>query len=616
MGARVSPSRVTPGVVKQQLLWEGLMTASIRDLRFALYHVLDYEGHYQAVCGDDAPNRELLDAILDELDRFCTGELAPLNAVGDEQGCTFDDGTVTTPAGFREAYEKYVEGGWASLSGDPAYGGQGLPDSISVMLDHLMAAANPAWTMYSVLSRGVVEALEHHGSPEQKASFLPKMLSGEWTGTMCLTEPHAGSDVGLVRTRAVPNEDGSYAVTGTKIFISSGEHDLAENIIHLVLARTPDAPAGTRGISMFVVPKFDLDGTRNGVVCGGVEEKMGIHGNATCTLNFDDARGYLVGDENEGMRNMFTMMNAARLVVGLQGVCQAEAALQKALAYAHERLQMRSLSGPKAPDKAADPIIVHPDVRRLLLTQRAIVDGGRVLVYIAAQASDRAQAGSGRDQEDAQHLLDFLTPIVKGVLTELGYESVNHGLQIFGGHGFIRETGMEQLVRDTRITTIYEGTTAIQGLDLLGRKVLQTQGPGLKLFLARMVELADALDGHPRLGDLAATLRSGAAEWESLTTTLTGKVMENLEELGAAAVDYLFYSGYQALAYCWGRIALAADRELHGGDGEDPAFLSGKLATARFYVERMLPRAAAHRQALEAGAGTLMDASGESFGPW
>lgn len=592
------------------------MTASTRDLRFALHDVLGYENHYRHLYGADAPNRELIDAITDEAARFCEGELAPINRSGDEEGCTFSDGEVSAPAGFKAAYTKYIEGGWAGLCGEAEYGGQGLPDSIGLILEHLMAAANAAWTMYPALSRGVVEALEHHGSAEQKSQFLPKLLTGEWTGTMCLTEPHAGSDVGLVRTKAEPGADGSYRISGTKIFISAGEHDLSDNIVHLVLARTPEAPEGTRGISMFVVPKFDLDGAKNGVVCGGIEEKMGIHGSATCMLHFEDARGYLVGEENQGMRNMFTMMNAARVVVGLQGVCQAETALHASTDYALERLQMRSLSGPKSPNEVADPIIVHPDVRRMLLTQRAIVDGGRVLVYLTGQIGDEAVMLDGEEGQAARDLLDFLTPIVKGTLTELGFESVNHALQIYGGHGFIRENGMEQLVRDTRITMLYEGTTGIQALDLLGRKILQTQGPGLKLFIERMNTLADELDGRDDafLSSVAGTLRNSGEQWNALAAALMASAMEDLEEVGAASVDFLFYSGYLTLAYCWGRIALTASEGLAGS--QDQSYLEGKLAAARFYFTRMLPRAEAHRTALEAGADTLMNGSAESFGPW
>ncbi len=593
------------------------MTASTRDLKFTLHDVLDYEGHYQRLYGNDAPARELVDAITEEAARFCEGELAPLNRSGDEEGCTFADGEVTAPTGFKAAYEKYIEGGWAGLCGETEYGGQGLPDSLGLVLEHQLAAANPAWTMYPALSRGVMEALEHHGSKEQKRQFLPKLLTGEWTGTMCLTEPQAGSDVGLVRTRADVQADGSYLISGTKIFISAGEHDLSENIVHLVLARTPEAPEGTRGISMFVVPKFDLDGARNGVLCGGIEEKMGIHGNATCMLHFEEARGYLVGEENRGMHNMFTMMNAARVVVGLQGVCQAESALHDATEYAKERLQMRALSGPKAPDEVADPIIVHPDVRRMLLTQRAIVDGGRLLVYLTGQVADVAAARSDEEGQAAKDLLDFLTPIVKGVLTELGFESVNLGLQVYGGHGFIRENGMEQRVRDTRITLLYEGTTGIQALDLLGRKILQTQGPGLKRFIAMMNELAEELAGHDDafVAGTAAVLKAKAADWDALAGALMGKAMENLDEVGAASVDFLFYSGYLCLAYCWARIARTAADAVTGGAAEDP-YLESKLAAAKFYYARLLPRAATHKTAIEAGAESLMSGSIDTFGPW
>ena len=595
------------------------MTASLRDLRFTIHDVLDFTGHYGSLGLAEAPDRALLDAIIDEAARFCEGELAPINASGDK-GCRFADGEVTTPPGFRAAYQSYIEGGWAGLSGDANYGGQGLPDSVSLILEELMSAANMAWTMYPGLSRGVIEALEHHGTDEQKARFLPRMLTGEWTGTMCLTEPHAGSDVGLARTRAELVEAGEpglgpvYAITGTKIFISAGEHDLADNIVHLVLAREPDSPDGTRGISMFIVPKFDLDGSRNGVVCGNIEEKMGIHGNATCVLHFESARGYLVGEVNQGMRNMFTMMNAARLVVGLQGVCQAQVALRRSSDYAQERLQMRALSGPRAPDKPADPIVVHPDVRRLLLTQRAIADGGRMLVYFAGQVADRAAHLQGAEAEEAQVLLDFLTPIVKGVLTELGLESVNHAIQVYGGHGFIRETGIEQYARDARITTIYEGTTAIQGLDLLGRKILQNQGAGLMAFLKVSDELASQLERDEDLKPLGESLADHGAQWGELAMNVGGRAMENLEELGAAAVDFLLYSGYLTLAFCWGRIALTASQGLAAAPGDE--YLESKLAVARFYFARMLPRAHAHKSAVEAGAGTLTDPGDSLFTAW
>jgi len=425
---------------------------------------------------------------------------------------------------------------------------------------------------------------------------------------MCLTEPHAGSDVGLARTRAEPVADGSYSITGTKIFISAGEHDLAANIVHLVLARLPDAPAGTRGISMFIVPKFNLDGSRNTVSCGSIEEKMGMHGNATCVLNFEAARGFLVGEPNQGMKNMFTMMNSARLVVGLQGICGAQAALSRALEYANERLQMRSLSGPKAPDLPADPLLVHPDVRRMLLTQRAIVEGGRALVYYSGQLLDRALHLPGEEGQRAQKTLDFLTPIVKGVLTELSLEAANNAVQVFGGHGYIRETGVEQYVRDLRITTIYEGTTGIQGLDLLGRKILQEQGAGLMFYLAHLNATAVSMKSTQGLEDLGVRLETLGAQWGELAMKLGAAAQKDLEEVGAAAVDFLYYSGYVVLACCWGSIAVAAARSGSAG-AADTDYLQGKLATARFYYERLLPRTEAHRAAMESGAGNLMAVS-------
>jgi len=586
------------------------MSVSLRDIRFLVHDVFAFADHYARLGprpGSDGaivdpPDRAVIDAVLDEGHRFAEQALAPTRHSADVEGCRFDNGTVTTPAGFREAYAAYIAGGWAGLIGDPAYGGQGLPDSMGLFLEDLMSCANMAWTMYPGLSRGVITALDAHGSAEQKAAFLPRLLSGEWTGTMCLTESHAGSDVGLLRTRAEPQADGTWAVTGTKIFISAGEHDLADNIVHLVLARAPDAPAGTRGISLFVVPKVRLDGSRNSVTCGGIEEKMGLHGNATCVLHFEAATGYMVGEPHRGMRYMFTMMNAARLVVGLQGATLAHGAFLQSAGYARERLQMRALSGPAAPEQPADPIIVHPDVRRMLLTQRAIAEGGRALVYYAGQVADCALRGPAAERADAAVLLDFLTPIVKGIVTELAFESVNHAVQIHGGHGYIRETGIEQFVRDARITLIYEGTTQIQALDLLGRKVLQTQGQGLTLFVAELQALALRIE-QP-LPDLAQALRTIAEAWSELTLALGGKALGDLNEVGAAAVDYLFYSGYAVLGYCWARMAETAA----AGDPEDP-FLAGKLATARFYFQRILPRAASHRQALESGAGVLMDVS-------
>ncbi len=599
---------------------------SLRDMRFLIHDVFDFAAHYAALDSSQEVNRELIDSILDEAARFTDGELEPLNRSGDIEGCRWDAGVVTTPDGFKQAYEQYVAGGWASLCGSVQYGGQGLPESLSLFLEELMCSANMAWTMYPSLSRGVINALESHGSEEQKQRFLTKLLTGEWTGTMCLTEAHAGSDVGLVRTKAEPLADAAYAITGTKIFISAGDHDLAENIVHLVLARLPDSPEGTKGISMFVVPKINLDGSANTVACGSIEEKMGIHGNATCVLHFDAANGYLVGAANEGMRYMFTMMNAARLVVGLQAICLSQAALQRSLEYANERLQMRSLTGPKMPDEPADPIMVHPDVRRLLLTQRAIAEGGRALVYFTGQIADRLTAGIEQDDsaQETEAMLEFLTPIVKGALTELGFESVNHAVQVFGGHGYVRETGVEEYVRDARITMIYEGTTQIQGLDLLGRKILLEQGAGMLVFLKQVNALIVALKGSSGQGSddligFASQLEVITKQWGDIALDCAGRAQKNAEEVGAAGVDFLLYSGYVALAFCWGRIALVAQQRLSASSaaadaGEtDEKYLAGKLATARFFFARLLPRTAAHKAAIEAGAASLMEVSAEEL---
>ena len=524
-------------------------------------------------------------------------------ASGDEAGCSWEDGVVTTPAGFAEAYATYVEGGWSSIAGNPAFGGQGLPRSISLWIEEIMASANMAWTMYGSLSRAAINAIDSHGSDDLKSAFLPSLISGAWTGTMCLTEPHCGSDVGLLNTRAEPHADGSYRISGTKIFISSGEHDLADNIVHLVLARLPDSPAGTKGISLFVVPK-KLEGEPNRVVCGAIEDKMGIHGNATCMLHFEESRGYLVGDANEGMRCMFTMMNEARILVGTQGVCLMEVGYQASLQYATERLQMRSASGPQSPEKPADPILVHPDVSRMLLTQKAFLEGGRVMTYFAAQLADIEDRGDEEDRVSAGRLLDLITPIVKGFVTETAFEAVNHALQIYGGHGFIRETGIEQLVRDARITLIYEGTTQIQALDLLGRKVLMNQGQALMSFIEMIRAEADLHSDGP----FSSKLRELADEWGELALGVGGKAAGDADEIGAASVDFLMYSGYVTLAYFWARIARIASSH------EDDDFMRGKVKTARFFFDRLLPRANSHHRAALSGADSLMDVSENEFG--
>lgn len=590
--------------------------APLRDLRFALYDLVGLEAHAARLPGGENFNRELFDAVLDEAARFTEQVLAPLNMVGDAEGCSLDKNSaaVRTPKGFREAYEKFVEGGWSGLTAPEAFGGQGLPEVLGAAFKEMIDAANLSWGNYPLLSHGATEALKHQGEDWQQEVFLKPIVEGRWTGTMCLTEPHCGSDLALLKTRAEPQADGSHAISGTKIFITGGEHDLTENIVHLVLARLPDAPAGTKGISLFIVPKFKVGkdgavGERNAVSCGSIEHKMGIHGSATCVMNFDGAQGWLIGQANKGLAAMFIMMNSARLAVGIQGLGLIDRAYQNALAYSRDRLQMRSLSGPKRPEKPADPLIVHPDIRRMLLTCKAFAEGGRALALHAASLVDlveKAETAEARAQADA--LLGFMTPIVKGVLTEAAVECTYHALQCFGGHGYVREWGMEQLARDARITTIYEGTTQIQALDLLGRKVIQQQGAGFKLFLGMIVEFCSANTGKPEMAEFIAPLAQAAQDWQQLTMDIAQRVQSNPEELGAAAVDYLFYSGYVALAFWWARAVAAAD-----GGAHDQAFRTAKRETARFYFSRILPRTLGHAGAIRAGSASLMTLDEDLF---
>ena len=592
--------------------------APLRDLRFVREELLGYSAHYQSLpaCRDATP--DVVEAILEEGARFCEEVLAPLNRVGDREGCRWSEAGVTTPSGFREAYRRYVEGGWPSLAHAPEYGGQGLPESLGMAVTEMAGSANWAWGMYPGLSQGAMNTLSAHGTAEQKATYLTRLISGEWTGTMCLTEPHCGTDLGLLRTRAEPRDDGSYRISGSKMFISAGEHDLAENIVHIVLARLPDAPPGTRGISLFIVPKFLPGeggglGRRNGVRCGSIEEKMGIHGNATCVLNFDDATGFLIGSPHKGLACMFTFMNTARLGTALQGLAHAETAFQGAVRYARERLQMRALNGPKAPELPADPIIVHPDVRRLLLTIKAFAEGNRALLYFAAQQVDIARYGEDEQQrQTAEALLAFLTPIAKAFMTETGFEAASHGLQVFGGHGYIREWGMEQNLRDSRIAMLYEGTTGVQALDLLGRKVLMTQGEALKGFTRIVHRFCQAHRANAALREFVEPLAQLNREWGELTLQIGMKALQDREEVGAAAVDYLMYSGYACLAYFWADMARLAAEKLAAGSGE-AAFYRAKLQTARFYYARILPRTRAHVAAMLSGAGNLMEMAAEEF---
>ncbi len=595
--------------------------APLSDMRFVLFDVLGAEALFARLSFADA-TRDIVDAVLDEAARFTETVLAPLNRVGDEVGCKFDPatGAVTTPPGFSQAYAQYVEGGWAGLVSPVEFGGQGLPHAAGVPLKEMIDAANLAWGNFPLLSHGATEALLHHGEPWQQEAFLKPIIEGRWTGTMCLTEAHCGTDLGLLRTKAVPDADGSYSISGTKIFITAGEHDFTDNIVHLVLARLPDAPAGSKGISMFIVPKMRVLrqalgerpavlGERNAVRCGALEHKMGIHGSATCVINFDDAQGWLIGEPNKGLAAMFTMMNTARLAVGLQGLGLADRAWQNALRYSRDRLQMRSLSGAKFPDKPADPIIVHPDVRRMLLTQKALVEGGRLLGYHAASLVDIVGHGTDAgERAQADALLGFVTPIVKACLTEWGVECTYHALQCFGGHGYIAEHGMEQLARDARITTLYEGTTGIQALDLMGRKVLQQQGAGLRVMLAMIDEFCTASAGNDAVAEFIAPLRAKAAEWQQLTSAIGQRAVANADEVGAAAFDYLFYSGYVALAYWWARSVAAAETSR-----QSQAFKDSKRETARFYFARILPRTLAHKAAIESGAGSLMTLDAAAF---
>ena len=594
--------------------------APLRDMKFVADELLDFPAHYANLpVYADVATPDMVDAIVTEGAKFCENVLAPLNRGGDIEGCTRnEDASVTTPTGFKEAYRQYVDNGWASLSSDVEYGGQGLPESLGTIVSEMVGTANWSWGMYPGLSHGAKNTLEAWGTEDQKQTYLTQLISGEWTGTMCLTEPACGSDLGILKTKAEPNADGSYAITGTKIFISAGEHDMAENIVHIVLARLPGAPEGTKGISLFIVPKFVVneDGTpgdRNAVECGSLEHKMGIHGNATCVMNFDGAKGWLIGPENKGLNCMFTFMNTARIGTALQGVAAAEGSFQGALAYAKDRLAMRSLTGPKAPEKVADPIIVHPDVRKMLLTQKAFAEGGRALVYLTAMNADIVHNGKTEEERKAaDEMLGFLTPIAKAFLTETGFEAANHGVQVFGGHGFIAEWGMEQIVRDARISMLYEGTTGIQALDLLGRKVLMTQGASLKQFTKLVHAFCKENAENDEMKEFIEPLAKLNKEWGDLTMKIGMSSMQNRDEVGSASVDYLMYSGYVTLAYLWAKMAKVAQTKLAEGTTEED-FYGAKVKTARFYFQRILPRTASHAVTMLAGADSLMDLEEDHF---
>ena len=588
-------------------------TPPLRDMQFVLHEVLKVTDELKVLPPHAEVDADTINAVLEEGGKFAAEVAFPLNISGDTEGCRLDKTTheVTTPQGFKEAYAQYVEGGWAALSCDPQYGGQGLPFVVNQCFYEMMNAANQAWTMYPGLSHGAYECLHAHGTEAQKALYLPKLTSGEWTGTRCLTEPHCGTDLGLLRTKAEPQEDGTYKITGAKIFISAGEHDMAANIVHLVLARLPDAPAGSKGISLFVVPKFQInaDGTlgeRNAIFCGALEHKMGIHGNATAQIHIDGATGTLVGQPHKGLAAMFVMMNAARLGVGNQSLGLTEVAYQNALAYAKDRLQMRSLSGTKAKDKPADPIIVHPDVRKMLLTAKAYAEGGRALQCFCAVLLDKElHHPDEKVRKDSGDLLALLTPIVKAFITDNGFEAAVMCQQVYGGHGFIKEWGMEQFVRDARINMIYEGTNTIQSLDLLGRKVLGNNGATLKKFGKLVAALVQEEGVNEKMAEFINPIAYLGDQMTKFTTEIGFKGLQNPDEVGAAAVDYLRVAGHLVFGYFFARMAQVALREIAAGN-TDP-FYGAKLQTARFYFAKLFPETATLMRTARAGSKVLMD---------
>ncbi|HEY0200919.1 MAG TPA: acyl-CoA dehydrogenase C-terminal domain-containing protein, partial [Burkholderiaceae bacterium] len=579
--------------------------APLRDMRFVLHELHDSAALTQ-LNGLQDVTPELMDSILEEAAKVAEEVLLPLNASGDEEGCVLENGVVRTPKGFKEAYDTFRNGGWTALAADPRYGGQGLPESMNKLVEEMSCSANLAFGLYPGLTHGACQAIISHATDDLKDTYLPKMVDGTWSGTMCLTEAHCGTDLGMLRTRAVPREDGSYNVSGSKIFISAGEHDLTENIIHLVLARLPDAPRGVRGISLFLVPKFlpspdGRPGVRNGVVCTALEHKMGIKASATCQLTFEDATGWLVGHPNKGLAHMFTMMNSERLSVGIQGLGAAETSYQSAVAYARERIQGRSLAGAKATDKAADPIIVHPDVRRMLLTMRAYTEGCRALGGWVARELDEMDRSDDPDaRKRAEDFTALMTPIVKALFTDLGFEATNLGMQVYGGHGYIRDHGMEQLVRDARISMIYEGTNGVQALDLVGRKLPQGAGRMLRTFFHPVSDFIEVNSGHKQLGDMVRGFGKAFGALQLATAHLAAKGMADPEEAGAAATEYLRLFGLVALGFMWARSAVIAVEKLAVPCG-DAGFYKAKLTTARFFMERILPQVGGLLAAIKSG---------------
>ena len=593
-------------------------TPPVRDTRFVLEHVVGLDRHAN-VPGFANATPDTVDAVLEEGGRFVAEVLFPINQSGDQEGCTrHPDGSVTTPAGFKEAYAQFVESGWGTLSAPEAFGGQGMPHVVSTAFQEYMISANMAFAMYPGLAHGAIAALLVKGSPEQQAKYLPRMVSGEWGGTMNLTEPQCGTDLGLIRTRAEPQADGSYHITGTKIFISAGEHDLTDNIVHLVLAKTPGAPDSSKGISLFVVPKVMVNddgslGERNAVSCGSIEHKMGIHGNSTCVMNYDGATGWLVGEEMKGLAAMFIMMNAARLGVGLQGLGVAETAYQNAVQYAKDRRQGRALTGPADPGEKADTLFVHPDVRRMLMEGKAWTEGLRALcLWGALQVDLEHQAATEEERQMAADLIGLLTPVIKGVGTDKGYEVATNAQQVYGGHGYIAEWGMEQYVRDARIAMIYEGTNGVQAMDLVGRKLAQGGGRAVQAFFALVAREVGEAKGVEATADLAARLERALGELQAATMWFMANGMRNPDNVGAGAVSYMHLMGLVATGLMWLRMAAAATRLKAAGEG-DATFLDAKLVTARFFAERILPDAGALRRKIEGGAEAIMALPPEMF---
>jgi alkylation response protein AidB-like acyl-CoA dehydrogenase len=595
----------------------GQYVAPLRDMQFVLHEFLNVSEEFKNLPAYQEIDADIINQVLEEGAKFTQEVLFPLNHSGDREGCHYDAATktVTTPKGFKEAYKQYVEGVWAALACDPEYGGQGLPVSLNNSFYEMLNSSNQAWTMYPGLSHGAYECLKEHGTDDQKKFYLPKLVSGEWTGTMCLTEAHCGTDLGLLRTKAEPQADGTYSITGSKIFISAGEHDMSENIVHLVLARLPDAPEGSKGISLFLVPKFlpTADGSvgaRNGITCGAIEEKMGIHGNSTCQMNLDGAIGTLIGQPHKGLNAMFVFMNAARLGVGMQSLGLTEVAYQNALVYAKDRIQMRSLSGPKAPDKPADPIIVHPDVRRMLLTAKAYAEGARALTsYVALQIDRELNHPDEEVRKEAAGEVALLTPIVKAFITDNGWIATSEAMQVYGGHGYIAEWGMEQYVRDARINMIYEGTNTVQSLDLLGRKILMDNGAKLRAFGEKVKAFVEENGLDEQMSEFVSPLGELGEKVGKLTMEIGMKAFQNQDEVGAAAVPYLRVVGHMVFSYFFAQMAKIALAKKDSGD----KFYESKLATARFYFARLYPETAMLIRQARSGSSNLMAMDADLF---